>query len=506
MQIDPAFLQNAPSLAEKIRAEQARRSFKAFIEQAWHVIEPGRPLVWGWALDAMVEHLEAVANGDIRKLAIFVPPGFGKSRLTRVFYPTWRWTASPYHKFLSASYGIDLTVRDTLDARRIVTSDWYENTFNLSIAEDDGGRTGFSLKSLGTIKAITVGGKTTGFRGDTVLFDDLIGVQDANSPSKRAEANEWFRESAQNRVNDLNLSSRILIMQRVHQDDPGALAMKMGYEPLIIPMEWDESLRRITSIGWTDPRTEPGELAFPERFPKVEVDNFKDAETGIGAFAYSAQYQQQPVPRKGAMFDVDRIKLIDRLPDEPFITIRAWDLAGSEGKGAYTVGVRMRYGRESRGFYIDDVRRAQLSAGEVRKLIADTAEDDGVEVKISLPRDPGQAGMAQIEDLTAMLAGYNVRAEAQSGSKEVRAEPLAGHVENGHVHVLQESWTPALLDEMRFFPRGKYMDQVDAASSAFNTLAPLSRAKKRSLTLVAGGERQANWATGPNDQDEAIGY
>ena len=50
------------------------------------------------------------------------------------------------------------------------------------------------------------------------------------------------------------------------------------------------------------------------------------------------------------------------------------------------------------------------------------------------------------------------------------------------------------------------MDQVDAASSAFNALAPLSRAKKRTLTLVAGGERQSNWATGPGDSDEAIGY
>ena len=497
MTLDPSILASAPQLLAKVRAEAARRSFKAFIQQAWPVIEPGRPLVWGWVLDAMTEHLEAVAKGDIKKLAIFVPPGFGKSRITRVFYPGWVWIASPYHKFLSASYGIDLTVRDTLDLRRIVTSDWYTETFGLGIAEDDGGRTGFSLKSFGAIKAITVGGKTTGFRGDTVLFDDIIGVQDANSPSKRAEANEWFRESAQNRVNDLNLSARILIMQRTHEDDPGALAVKMGYEPLIIPMEWDESMRRTTSIGWTDPRTQEGELAFPERFPREEIDRFKDAETGIGSYAYSAQYQQTPVPRKGAMFAVERLHLIDALPDEPFITVRAWDLAGTAGAGAYTVGVRMRYGRVSRKFFIDDVKRAQLSSGKVRETIKETAEDDGPECKIILPKDPGQAGVAQVEDLTALLAGFNARAEAQSGSKELRAEPFASHVENGHVSVLQDVWTKAFVEELRFFPKGRYMDQVDAASSAFNALAPLARQRARVLNLVVDGERQTNFAAAP---------
>jgi predicted phage terminase large subunit-like protein len=203
------------------------------------------------------------------------------------------------------------------------------------------------------------------------------------------------------------------------------------------------------------------------------------------------------VPRKGAMFQVERLHLIDALPDEPFISIRAWDLAGTEGAGAFTVGVRMRYGRVSRKFYIDNVRRAQLSAGAVRDLILATATEDGTETQISLPKDPGQAGVAQIADLTALLAGFNVKAEAQSGSKELRAEPFASHVENGHVHVMQDVWTKAFIEELRFFPKSKFRDQVDAASSAFNLLAPLARAKKRALNLVVGGERVENWAQMP---------
>jgi predicted phage terminase large subunit-like protein len=485
-------LQHAPKLLAKVRAEAARRSLKTFTEMAWPIVEPGTRLIWGWAMDAIVEHLEAVARRDIKRLVITVPPGSSKSLLTRVAFPAWTWTHSPFHRFLSASYALDLTVRDNLNVRRIVSSEWYRTTFGRTIAEDDGGKVGFSLDSLGSIKAVTVGvGKTTGFRGDTFLIDDPLNVQDANSPLKRAEALEWFKEAAQNRINSAIDSAIVVIMQRVHEEDVAALALEMGYEHLNIPMRWDESQRKTTSIGWTDPRRTDGELMFPERFPAEWVDQM---EKNIGPYAFASQYQQMPVPRKGAMFQVDRLQIIDRLPDEPFFTVRAWDLAGTEGAGAFTVGVRMRYGRNSRRFFIDDVKRGQLSAGRVRDLIHATAIEDTVETRIILPRDPGQAGAAQIEDLTAMLAGFNVRAEAQSGSKELRAEPFASHVENGHVSILQETWTKPFIEELRFFPKSRYADQVDAASSAFNALAALARTKKRTLTLIVGGERQDNWA------------
>lgn len=497
MQIDENLIQNAPAMLSKLRAEAARRSFKEFIHQAWPIVEPGRPLVWGWAMDAIVEHLEAMARREITRLVICVPPGFAKSRLTRVFFPAYQWAIDPYHAFLSASYSLDLTVRDTLALRRLVESDWYGETFGMHVAEDDGGKVGFSLDTRGGIKAVTVGGRTTGFRADSFVIDDPLNVTDANSPVKRAEALEWFKEAAQNRVNDAVGSAIVVIAQRVHEEDVPALAMRMGYDKLVVPMRWHESFRMTTKIGWTDPRTKEDELAFPERFPKEWVDMMEDDETGVGAYAFASQYQQTPAPRKGALFAVDRIAEYEELPEDSYISVRAWDLAGTQGAGAFTVGVKMKYGRQSRKFFIDDVQRAQLSSGAVRDLILATAESDGVDCKIILPKDPGQAGVAQIEDLTALLAGFNVKAETQSGSKETRAEPLAGHIEHGHVCIRKTVWTKTFIEELRFFPRGRFVDQADAASSAFNALAPLARAKKRNLNLVVGGEKTENWAAIP---------
>jgi predicted phage terminase large subunit-like protein len=189
---------------------------------------------------------------------------------------------------------------------------------------------------------------------------------------------------------------------------------------------------------------------------------------------------------------VDNIRVIDELPDENFIAVRAWDLAGSEGKGAYTVGTRLLWGETSQQFYVADIQRKQLGGGGVRDLIQRMAEEDGITTKIVIPRDPGQAGKAQSEDIAAQLRGYSIKIEAQSGSKELRAEPFASQVEIGKVNVLNRTWTKAWLDELRFFPKGRLKDQVDATASAFNELAAMTRRGRKTPQLSLVGERQDN--------------
>jgi len=490
MQLTPEQIREVgPEALQKIRAELARRSLKEFVHQAWPVIEPGTPLIWGWVLDAMTEHLEAVTRGEIKRLVINVPPGTMKSKMTSVLWPAWSWLNRPHYKFLSSSYALSLAERNNVECRRILQSDWYGKHFGIHISSEEAGKVNFSTDKLGVMRAISVGGATTGYRGDSFIIDDPHDVSKAESDAKRSEAVQWFIESAQTRLNSLKDSSIVVVMQRVHEEDVTATAVEMGYELLRVPMRWDESMRTTTSIGWTDPRTKDEELMWEDRFPKTELDIL---EQNMGAYATAAQMQQQPAPRKGGMFQVDSIRQIEDLPDENFIAVRAWDLAGSEGKGAYTVGTKMLYGETSQQFYVVDVVRKQLGGGAVRQLIEKTAEDDGHTCKIIVPQDPGAAGKVVVQDIIALLHGYNAKAEAQSGSKETRAEPLASQVEIGRVNVLKRTWTKAWLDELRFFPKSKFKDQVDATASAFNELSALTRKKRKTPQLSVVGERQSN--------------
>ena len=67
-----------------VERELCKRSLAEFARRAWHVLEPGTDLKWGWALDAICLHLEAVTDGRITRLLMNVPPGSMKSLLTGV--------------------------------------------------------------------------------------------------------------------------------------------------------------------------------------------------------------------------------------------------------------------------------------------------------------------------------------------------------------------------------------------------------------------------------------
>jgi predicted phage terminase large subunit-like protein len=138
-------------------------------------------------------------------------------------------------------------------------------------------------------------------------------------------------------------------------------------------------------------------------------------------------------------------------------------------------------------------------------MMTETAELDGTNVFISIPKDPGQAGKAQADDIMSELAGYPVVKEPQSGSKELRAEPFASQVEAGNVDILVGPWNEEFVNEMRFFPRGTFKDQIDAASSAFNLL--MKKVKFHSDgDLAVGGETQQSWTSALGEVGNTIGF
>src|SRR5262245_58453995 len=108
-----------------IDRERANRRLAEFVKQAWHLIEPATPLVWGWHMTAICEHLEAVSRGRIRNLVIEVPPGSSKSTIVSVMWPVWHWLLNPATRFLTGSYAIGLATRDALRSRRVIASPWF---------------------------------------------------------------------------------------------------------------------------------------------------------------------------------------------------------------------------------------------------------------------------------------------------------------------------------------------------------------------------------------------
>lgn len=111
---------------EIIKAEQARRNFKKFIVHAWPQIEPGEKFVDGWHIDALVDHLVAVYDGQIRYLLINIPPRHAKSIVLAVLWQVWIWLQKPHLKFVYASHSMLFSLRDSFKALSLIKSDWFQ--------------------------------------------------------------------------------------------------------------------------------------------------------------------------------------------------------------------------------------------------------------------------------------------------------------------------------------------------------------------------------------------
>lgn len=467
------------STLEKVQAALAKRQLRKFVEWAWNWIEP-REYRGNWHIDAICDHLEAVARGEIRRLLINIPPRHAKSLITSVFFPAWNWaqdnmldedglmlpTIGKGARFLCASYSDRLSLRDSLRTRDLVRHPTYQKQFGLRLSQDQKSKSRFDLIGGGYRVATSTGGLATGEGGDILIIDDPHNVKQAESPAVREETVRWFGEVLPTRFNDPKRGAMVVVMQRVHERDVSGfiLAEELGYTHLCLPAEFEPNHPHV----WAkDPRTVAGELMWPSHISQNEIDELKKS---LGNYAYAGQVQQRPAPREGGLFKRHWFRACEMLPPGR-IKVRAWDLAGSVTgfDPDWTVGALLS--KDSEGFiYIEDIQRFRGTPGEVERQIKATAALDGRGVTVVLPQDPGSAGKHQVSYLARALQGFRVKPHRMTGDKETRAGPFASQAEAGNVLMLRAAWNEEFLGEAGTFPNGRHDDIIDACSDAFNEL------------------------------------
>ena len=209
---------------------------------------------------------------------------------------------------------------------------------------------------------------------------------------------------------------------------------------------------------------DPGYLSNLEAMPLVERERLLHGNWKIKAAA-------------GLYFKRTQVgKMLPNVPLDVVRWVRAWDLAATSedegGEPAYTAGVLM--GKRVDGRYVvADVINVRLSAADVRKTVKMTAASDRARfkrIRIRLPKDPGQAGKDQAQSYIRYMAGFDVCAVAETGSKEARAEPVAAQWQAGNFDVVIGDWNEEYFSQLESFPISKFKDMVDATSSGFAEL------------------------------------
>ena len=302
----------------EITREECEESLYTFLMHAWRFIDPA-PFKPGWVIDALAEHLEAVVDGEIRRLLINIPPRCSKSSICSVAFPAWVWaqshkspTSGPGVALLHASYAHSLALRDSVKCRRLLKSTWYQRMWGdrFKITPDQDMKIRFQNDKGGERLITSVDAGVTGEGGNIIIVDDPNNAKEVLSEAVIQSTNEdWWDGTMSTRLNDPKTGAYIVVQQRLGESDlTGHILAKEAadWTHLMLPMEFEQGRSFMTVLGWEDPRTVEGELLWPERFGQPEVNKLK---SNLGSWKAAGQLQQRPEPKGGGIIKRDWWKL-----------------------------------------------------------------------------------------------------------------------------------------------------------------------------------------------------
>lgn len=471
-----------------VERELCRRSLAEFAQLCWHILEPGTDLKWGWALDAICAHLEAVTRGEIRRLLMNVPPGSMKSLLTGVIWPAWEWgpRALPQKRFIGTAHKQELAVRDAMRCRRLIQSQWFQERWPIDLTTDQNAKTKFENAATGIREAMAFT-SMTGSRGDRIILDDPLSVDDANSAAALKAAEITFTEALPTRVNN-DESAIVVIMQRLHEQDTSGLILSrgLGYTHLCLPMRFERG-RRCVTPWFADPRTVEGELMFPERFSEAAV---RELEISLGSHASAGQLQQRPTPRGGGILKTAWLREYRELPPLDWLRIYA-DTAQKTGQDN-DYSVFELWARSTTGSaYLVDMIRGKWEAPELLQQARGfwiKCKAQYGEALSALRVEDKVSGTGLIQ--TLRREGIPVTAIQRSRDKVSRAHDAAPFMESGNVYVPEfASFLAPFLAEIEAFPSGVNDDTLDPM---FDAIAEVQARRAAPVVASATGRSFAS--------------
>jgi len=495
-------------------AEWLGQSLGAFVKAAWPHVKKHEQYRHNWHLDAINVHLEAVSAGEIHRLQIWVPPGSMKSLSVSVFWHAWEWTTRPWLRYWSASYETRLAGRLSAMSRDLMMELWYQERWGHLFDFNRDAEHYYGNNQGGTRLATSPDSSGTGEHGHRILIDDPINAKDADADSKSTlnEANKWFDSTVPSRGLDGVMTpdgrvidhARVIIMQRLHEDDLAAHALSI--EPWVVlciperyysghPYAYRGQAGRTSKedlgsiFGEGDPRAED-EILWPERRSEAA----SNALSKQLRHRSSGQLQQMPAPKEGQsllrswwrFYEPNLFSDVKRRPHCTMV-VQSVDCPLKDKQTNDMISIQA-WGCKGADRYLIDIRTSHMSYSQAKRAVIEQAKY----VRAMYPKarqkiliENGGYGPELIIDLKRILTGVEKIPAGLEGDKEIRADSAADDLQAGNV------WLPGIgagadvtlgpagtvakdihdfIESCAVFPHGKHDDDVDAWSMAMNWL------------------------------------
>ena len=408
----------------------------------------------------LISKLEEVAQGKIKNLCVFMPPGSGKSIYSSILFVCWYFANFPDRSIVAASHTLELGEKWGRRNRNLIAE--HSNTLGIELSADSLAAGRWGLATKGEYLAAGVGSAITGYRADLGIIDDPTrSREDANSLIIRNRNWEWFKADFKTRLKPA--ASTILIGTRWHEDDIfGRVINEMdrGYEQweiLSLPAEALEG----DALGRT-----PGEMLWSDDPNYLYGEHLKLQKQTQPPRNWCALFQQSPAPETGAYFEEQWLKTYTNPPPFENLSIYgASDFAVTSDAGDYTVHLVIGVDQNNKMYLLDLWRKR-------------TSTDQWIDSWCDLvlrwkPLEWGmEAGQIKssigpfIERRARERRAYTyTRTFPSKRDKSVRAQAIRGRMSLEGLYVpVGAHWFPDFLHEVLSFPTGKHDDQVDCLS------------------------------------------
>ena len=448
-------------------------SFYEFFKAAWIVVEPAVPLSTNWhhkyICDLLQEECERVIaqKPKTKDVIINVPFRSTKSLIVTVMFPVWAWIKSPKLRFITSSYSATLSIELATKSRDIIFSDWFKRRWGdvFHIKKDQNLKERYENNFVGMRRATSVGGTVTGQGGDFLIVDDPLSPQMASSATERDNANEWYRTTFYSRLNQPDIGVRIIIMQRVHEDDLTGFLLgketRLKYKHICIPAKSGDGNIKPTYLE-KHYNKDTG-LFWEDRFSQRTLDDYRSA---LGSYGYAGQLQQTPTPLDSGMihkdwFKVDRYRVEDSVVN--FVIDPAYTADQKNDPSAL-----LAYTYKENRWQIVDCVNVYKEFPDLVKFIQQWVAKNGYTNRSRIYVEPKASGKSIVQTLVRET-GLNVKEDKPpTKDKVARVSDVSASLESGRVSILNGDWNDEFLDQLAKFPAAKHDDMVDCLVMAVN--------------------------------------
>ena len=442
-------------LEETESKEQAREGFMPFIKKVWPAFIEGRHH------KIMAEAFERVANGDLKRLIINMPPRHTKSEFASYLLPAWFLGQYPDKKIIQTAHTAELSVGFGRKVRNLVDSDDYKEIFpELGLRADSKAAGRWSTSKGGEYFAIGVGGAVTGKGADLLIIDDPHSEQEGQSadPAVFDKVYDWYTSGPRQRLQPGG--SIIIVMTRWHKRDLTGKIVKTSVQREGMD-EWE-----VIEFPAIMPS---GNALWPEFWSLTELEALRSE---LPAPKWQAQYQQDPSSEESALVKREWWKKWEgeRPPPCEFI-IQSWDTAflktqRADYSACTTWGVFYHpddTGVTQPNIILLDAYKERLEFPELKKCAFEFYNEFEPDACIV---EAKAAGTPLIFELRAMGIPVSEYTPSRGNDKISRVNAVSDLFASGIVWCPETRFAEEVIEEFASFPAGEHDDLVDSSTQA----------------------------------------